>query len=54
MWMVIEIKVRLFSLHLQRERFLLTSKLSFKYLYDGQNLVQHGACDPLYETASFD
>jgi hypothetical protein len=54
MRMVIEIKVRLFSLQLQRENVLLTSKLWFKYLYDGQNLLQHGACDPLDETASFD
>ena len=45
--MVIEIKVRLFSLQLQRESFLLISKLRFKYLYDGQKLVQRGACDPL-------
>jgi len=35
MCMVIEIKVRLFSLQLQRESFLLTSKLCSKHLYDG-------------------
>jgi hypothetical protein len=52
--MVIEIKVRLFSLQLQRESFLLTSKLRFKYLYYGQNLVQRVARDPLDKTASFD